>query len=393
MPKISIIIPIYNQTKYIRQCLDSCINQTLQDIEIICVDDKSTDDSLEIINEYAQKDSRIKIIALSKNQGPGAARNAGLKIAKGDYLMFLDPDDWYDLTACETAYNQISTNNNDIVTFSHYTYKEEDESVVIKTSNLILPPELVNKPNIKLCDDVSGRYLKSCSVWTSCYKRDLIYKNKITFPNLYHAEDVPFYIKAIVSADNVSVINKPLYYYRFRLDSLTRTRANVYKYFFISRLMVFSYVKKHAKNSLRDAYLLYCISSLLFWYKKETDINVKHKYYNSMHRLFKLIAKKYDLSQYKDEIKYEKYLDIAQNSWNKKHNIYIEIPNTIKLYKNKKDKIVLLLFGKYKFTREKFDKFKKNLKNFIQNIFSIKNTKTHKVISFLGIKLKIKTNK
>ena len=115
MPKVSVIIPVYNVEKYLHQCLDSVANQTLKDIEIICVNDCSKDNSLDILNEYAKKDSRIKIINFEENKGPGVARNAALDIAQGEYIMFLDPDDWYELNACETAYNQIVENNNDIV--------------------------------------------------------------------------------------------------------------------------------------------------------------------------------------------------------------------------------------------------------------------------------------
>ena len=93
MPKISVIIPVYNVEKYLRECLDSLLNQTFKDIEIICVNDGSTDGSLNILNEYASKDSRF-IIINQNNQGLSAARNNGLNVAKGDYVAFLDSDDY-----------------------------------------------------------------------------------------------------------------------------------------------------------------------------------------------------------------------------------------------------------------------------------------------------------
>ena len=96
MPKVSVIIPVYNVEKYLRECLDSVVNQTLKDIQIILIDDGSTDSSLGICKEYAQKDNRIKIIE-QKNQGAGAARNRGMSEAKGDYLYFLDSDDFLEL--------------------------------------------------------------------------------------------------------------------------------------------------------------------------------------------------------------------------------------------------------------------------------------------------------
>jgi glycosyltransferase involved in cell wall biosynthesis len=99
-PKISVIIPIYNTEKYLRQCLDSVVNQTLKDIEIICINDGSTDNSLQILNEYVTKDTRMKIIN-SKNGGSCGSRNAGLNIVKSDYIMFVDSDDWIQLNTLE----------------------------------------------------------------------------------------------------------------------------------------------------------------------------------------------------------------------------------------------------------------------------------------------------
>ena len=104
--------------------MDSVINQTLKDIEIICVDDVSTDNSPQILDEYAQRDERI-IIIHQKNNGPGVARNLALTKVKSDYIMFLDPDDWFEHDACETAYNHISKNNNDMAMFGYYRYIQE----------------------------------------------------------------------------------------------------------------------------------------------------------------------------------------------------------------------------------------------------------------------------
>ena len=103
MVKISIIVPVYNTEPYLEQCLDSIINQTLEDIEIICVNDGSTDNSLSVLEEYASKDNRIKIIN-QENEGPGFARNNGLKSVNGEYVLFVDSDDWIELNTCEALY-------------------------------------------------------------------------------------------------------------------------------------------------------------------------------------------------------------------------------------------------------------------------------------------------
>ena len=113
MCKISVIIPVYNVEKYLKKCLDSICNQTLQDIEIICVDDGSSDSSLEILRQYEAKDSRVKVLTQS-NQKQGAARNNGISIAKGEYLGFIDSDDWIDLDYYEQLYNSAKTFDCDI---------------------------------------------------------------------------------------------------------------------------------------------------------------------------------------------------------------------------------------------------------------------------------------
>ena len=120
--KVSIIIPVYNVEKYISECLDSCINQTLQDIEIIIVDDCGNDKSMDIAQEYAKKDSRIKIIKNNQNKGLFLARCEGLKSATGKYIISLDSDDFLDLKACEIAYNAAKDGYYDIIKFNAYNY-------------------------------------------------------------------------------------------------------------------------------------------------------------------------------------------------------------------------------------------------------------------------------
>ena len=120
--KVSIIIPVYNVEKYISQCLDSAINQSLKDIEIIIVDDCGSDKSMDIAKEYAKNDSRIKIIKNSQNQGPFTSRNNAVLAANGEYLVFLDSDDFLDLRACEIAYEASKDGYYDIIKFNAYNY-------------------------------------------------------------------------------------------------------------------------------------------------------------------------------------------------------------------------------------------------------------------------------
>lgn len=123
MSKVSVIIPVYNTEKFLRKCLDSVCNQTLQDIEIICINDCSTDGSLEILREYAGKDNRIKLIELFENGGAAKARNIGIDIAHGEYIGFVDSDDFVDLDFYEKLYNKAVETGADAVK-GVYKYSE-----------------------------------------------------------------------------------------------------------------------------------------------------------------------------------------------------------------------------------------------------------------------------
>ena len=129
-PKISVIIPVYNVEKYLSECLDSIINQTLREIEVICVNDGSTDSSLSILKEYSSKDNRVKIID-KKNEGQGYARKVGLDIAKGEYILFCDSDDKYSSNnVFENLYKAIKKNNSDLMCFS-FEYGNKKNSLYI----------------------------------------------------------------------------------------------------------------------------------------------------------------------------------------------------------------------------------------------------------------------
>lgn len=121
-PKISVVIPVYNVENYLRQCLDSVINQTLDDIEIICVNDGSTDSSPDILEEYSRKDSRIRIIS-QENMGLSGARNTGMKYIKGEYVYFLDSDDYIELDALNQMYNISKNNSLDMLMFKTCSFE------------------------------------------------------------------------------------------------------------------------------------------------------------------------------------------------------------------------------------------------------------------------------
>ena len=129
MIKVSVIIPVYNVKPYLKQCMDSVVGQTLRDIEIICVDDESTDGSLKILQEYAEKDTRIQIIR-QKNAGAGAARNNGMRHATGKYLSFLDSDDFFEMDMLEKAYEKAERDQADFVVYKSDQYHTEKDEFI-----------------------------------------------------------------------------------------------------------------------------------------------------------------------------------------------------------------------------------------------------------------------
>ena len=133
MVKVSVIVPVYNVDKYLEECLDSIVNQTLNDIEIICVNDGSTDGSLKILEDYASKDDRIKIIT-QENGGLSVARNTGIDVAKGEYLSFVDSDDFIGLEMFDKMYDQAHSQDLDILFCKTYLYDDVTGDIDDKSS-------------------------------------------------------------------------------------------------------------------------------------------------------------------------------------------------------------------------------------------------------------------
>lgn len=204
MPKISIIIPVYNVEKYLRKCLDSICNQTLRDIEIICINDSSTDNSLTILKEYAKKDNRIKIIDFEQNEGVAVARNRGIDIAMGEYLGFVDSDDFVDLDFYERLYIKSKSDNADIVIGN---YERVDNVKSYKYNDL----EKIKSSKYNL--------FSHCS---AIYKRKKIIDNKIKYlEKMPVNEDVYFAVKALYFSNIVSIVDDVYYHYYCRENSAT----------------------------------------------------------------------------------------------------------------------------------------------------------------------------
>ncbi len=208
MPKVSVIVPCYNVAPYLERCLDSLLGQTLRDIEIICVDDKSTDNSLEILNKYAEQDKRITVIAHEQNSGVSTARNNGMAAAKGEYLGFVDPDDYVDLDFYEKLYSKAVETGADI-TRGVAKITEQDGSSRLDCAQM---------ENIR----TFGKWRFLYYWWTAIYSRKMLKKHQIQFPtHIPTGQDVVFLTYCISHANKVAVCDNTNYNYMrhdFSLD-------------------------------------------------------------------------------------------------------------------------------------------------------------------------------
>lgn len=216
MVKISVIIPIYNSHQYLRKCLDSVCNQTFRDIEIICINDCSTDKSFLLLQEYRENDNRIKLIDLKENKGAAAARNIGIENACGEYLGFVDSDDFIDPNFYEKLYEKALKTNADVVKGNIRNYCLEKNFTV-------------REAWIDINKDVKKHKANFCfSFTTAIYKTSIIKENKINFlEGLIHFEDPYFTIKAALFYQKLEIIDDVFYYYVNNPNSTSRKNINI----------------------------------------------------------------------------------------------------------------------------------------------------------------------
>lgn len=210
MDKISVIVPVYNVEPYIRQSLDSIVNQTYKNLEIILTDDGSPDNCGKICDEYALKDNRIKVLHI-KNSGPAVARNAGLDIATGDFIGFIDPDDYFELDMYETLYNAITKTNAGLVVCNWYKGTENNW-----TKNTDFP----NK-EILTSNEAFECFYNHMYVWNKLYRKEVV--GNLRQIETY-AQDVYYTLNTFKRIEKVVCIDKCLCYYRMNPTSRQHTK-------------------------------------------------------------------------------------------------------------------------------------------------------------------------
>jgi len=209
-PKVSIIIPVYNVEKYLRQCLDSVVNQTMWDIQIICVNDGSTDNSRNILQEYVDRDFRIEIID-KPNGGLASARNAAYPTIKGQYTLFVDSDDWIDLDCCEKVYQKAKQTEAEITFF----FLERENGSEGKSPTISITPQ--DKTTI----EEKAPLFEFGYAAGKLYQSDFLVNNRLLFPEGYYFEDFLVSWQGIVMAQRISVVLEKLYHYRLNPGSIS----------------------------------------------------------------------------------------------------------------------------------------------------------------------------
>ncbi|KLI60568.1 glycosyltransferase family 2 protein [Brachyspira hyodysenteriae] len=235
MIKVSVIIPVYNAEKYIEKCLDSVINQTLKEIEIICIDDCSTDNSHSILEMYKKIDNRIVIIKNEINQGIGENRNIGIKNATGEYLAFIDNDDCYSVNFLELLYSTAVKYKSDISSTQNIVFYNETENIdiykIFELNNENGKYEYGLEKFISI--NFSQYYLKNSPIsffpwiqWSKLWSRDFILKNNIYFAKINFLEDYIFFLLALSYNPTLSYNNNAVYYYLQRITSETNRKKS-----------------------------------------------------------------------------------------------------------------------------------------------------------------------
>ena len=286
MAKISVIIPCYNAEKYLDQCLSSVINQTLRDIEIICVDDGSSDNTVNLLHRYADSDARIKVLC-QQNKFAGVARNTGMDAASGEYFAFLDADDYYELDGLEKAYAIAHENQLDMLKLSSYLL--DDPTGEITTNAHYSHQRFVQKNKIIDFKTAPKNFLNCADVaWNGLYKSEFIRSKQIRFNNFRCVNDRSFYISCLVNAERIMVADEYLTCYRRNIQgSLVSVR---YKYFdcqINSYKLIRSILQENqVAASVQKLALQFELNQIFLWYEKFLNSGVNTFYVEKILRQF-----------------------------------------------------------------------------------------------------------
>ena len=341
MVEISVIVPVYNVSEYLAECLESLINQTFRDIEIICINDGSSDNSLDILEDYKKRDDRINIIS-QDNKGLGASRNVGLKHSSGKYIFFIDSDDFIELNSLELLHDNICSTESDVVFYRGYMYTDgETTNYPMLNFSKIFQDHDYSKFTFTYNDAKHFVLNDGYNAVLKLYdKKFLDSYPDFYFPESIAFEDILYHIKTMIRASKMSYIPDRLYYYRFNQTSIVNTPEFTFD-IFKNMEMAEDFLKE---NNLDDEFKL----ELDYFKMKRMDF---HLMKSNSEEFFQIVKEKY--SQIKpnelfkeDELKRFNLLLDSNNFaeylirlYNDKHADFNKIRRENKHLKNKNKKL------------------------------------------------------
>ena len=319
---ISVVIPIYNTEKYLSKCLESIINQTYQNLEIICVDDGSTDSSPKILEEYSKKDSRIKILS-QPNSGQGVARNRGIDEASGDYIFFCDADDSLEPSAFEILVSKIEKTGADFVFFEANIYDSNSGKVSDNSYfGAGMYVDLFKEKDVFNYSDVPDLIFRAFAPWNKFFSLSFIRENNIKFCENLRFEDVAFHIKSFLLAHKIAYCDVCLYNYSCFLQSGC-TEAFKNRKEALDIIGVVDIVETILENSaveetLYRLFIRWKIDIFIYYYNNISDKALKKQFREKASLSFEKIKKKYSdeqLSKFIPEFSLKSIYRILKSKW------------------------------------------------------------------------------
>ena len=324
MVKVSIIVPVYKVERYLDICLDSVINQTFEDIEIICVNDGSPDNCINILRQYAKLDNRIRVFS-QKNKGLSAARNTGMKYAKGEFITFVDSDDILSPVAIERMYNNIRENNSDYM-FSYVYQFFPDKGFYWELPNIKEFGKYITDPVFNETELGAEFYLKFIfSAWAKMYRKEFI--QKFSFPEGLIFEDMPFFSQCYLNAKRISYDFEPLYFYRKTQNSIISSAGeNFLDIFKINKITQKIFEEAGKLEKYKTILLVSQMESVLVR-TLETKGIVKRRMFDKIQEIYANI----DFNEYDMEILKKKNVYYAyQEFLNKDYNNFKRFESRVK---------------------------------------------------------------
>lgn len=294
MKRVSVIIPVYNAGEYLKRTLESILNQTFKDFEVICINDCSTDNSLEILEEFAEKDNRIRIINNEKNLGAALTRNVGIDNAQGTYIYFLDADDYTDEKYLECMLEKIKQENCDIVLNLSIINEANSNATAYKHPSM---PKI--SPNGEYLDKITTIHDAPCFIWARMYRKTLLDEYNLRFIDT-HADDVVFNAITTLYTDKTFIFYGANYHYTIHNSGMVgqaETTSTKDLNHIKAHSLIYDYLKEH--NKLDDRLKLFRVYPFMkvdteekfnfykmFLEKIEEDFHKNESIYNDMEKFF-----------------------------------------------------------------------------------------------------------